>query len=325
MKREITGKVVKGLGGLYEVLCRNEDGAFVRYTCRAMGKLRRAGASGGSAVAEKEDKLLIGDTVTITQDTEMPDDLAISSIAERRNALIRPPLANLDVLLVVFAAATPAPAPETIDKLLAIAEYHRIEPVIVVTKCDLDRAEADRLVALYRGAGFPVFQTCVPTGEGVSPLAAYLETLLRGGKTAAFAGASGVGKSTLINAVLPGVCMQTGDLSRRIERGKHTTRRVEIFPIRENEPDAGYLCDTPGFSQLDFVRFDFFTLEDLESTFRDIAPYRGKCRYADCTHVGEGAEECAVSRAANEGKIAASRLDSYRTLYRILKEKKQYK
>ena len=147
---------------------------------------------------------------------------------------------------------------------------------------------------------------------------------LKNGKTAAFAGASGVGKSTLMNALFPNLTLATAEISHKIERGRHTTRHVEIFDI-DGTPDTGFLADTPGFSLIDFARFDFFTLEELLPTFREFLPYLGKCRYADCAHVGERAEECAVAAAAEEGIIPKSRLESYRSIWSVLKNKNQYK
>ena len=133
-----------------------------------------------------------------------------------------------------------------------------------------------------------------------------------------------MGKSTLVNRIFPGLQLATAEISEKIERGRHTTRHVELFEIGEGE-SAGYLADTPGFSLLDFERFDFFALSDLLSTFRDFAPYLGACRYSDCAHIGEGPAECAIARAAEEGRLAPSRLASYRSIYRVLKSKNEYK
>jgi ribosome biogenesis GTPase len=136
-------------------------------------------------------------------------------------------------------------------------------------------------------------------------------------------GASGVGKSTLMNALFPGLSLATQEISRKIERGRHTTRHVEIFDI-DTTPETGFLADTPGFSLIDFARFDFFSLDELLPTFRELLPFVGKCRFADCAHVGESAGECAVARAAEEGIIPPTRLESYRSIYRVLKSKTGY-
>jgi len=306
------GKVVKGLGGLYETRIVEEDGSVSRLCCRAKGVLRR-----------DEEKVLVGDNVRIDIASETPDGMVIAEIEPRRNSLIRPPLANLDYLFIVFAAKKPTPVLETVDKLIAIAEHNKIIPIVVVTKLDLSSSLAEEYRAIYEKAGYPAFVTSAELGDGVDALAEYIKQNVRGGKTAAFAGASGVGKSTLMNALFPSLSLATAEISKKIERGRHTTRHVEIFDI-EPSADTGLLADTPGFSLIDFARFDFFSLSDLAATFRDILPFAAECRYADCTHVGEGAEDCAVARAAAEGRISESRLDAYRAIYRVLKEKNNY-
>lgn len=301
------GKVVKGLGGLFEVRV-DEPTGVTRIACPAKGVLRR-----------DEEKVLIGDAVTVLIDKEVEGGTVISQILPRKNALIRPPMANLDYIFIVLAAAKPAPVPETVDKLTAIAVHNSITPVIVVTKSDLGDS-AESFAEIYRTAGFDTFVTSTETGEGVSELSAYIRQTVKDGKTAAFAGASGVGKSTLLNALFPELSLSVGEISRKIERGKHTTRHVEIFDIE----NGGFLADTPGFSLIDFSRFDFFPLDALLAAFPDISAHSGTCRYADCAHVGEGRDECAVALAMDEGKIAPTRLASYRSIYRTLKEKSQY-
>ena len=312
MITEKIGKVVKGLGGLYEIRVTGEEDRAGRSVCRAKGALKR-----------DEDKVTVGDTVRVRLDDSTPDGVVISEIFERRNLLIRPPLSNLDYLFIVFAAEKPSPVIETVDKLIAIAEHNSISPVVVITKSDLSDTAAGEYKAIYDGVGIPVFVTSSEDGEGIAMLSEYIRSRVSHGKTAAFAGASGVGKSTLMNTLFPGLALQTREISRKIERGRHTTRHVEIFDIGST-PDTGYLADTPGFSMLDFARFDFFSLDELLPTFRELLPYVGRCRFADCAHVGEGAEECAVARAAEEGKIAPTRLESYRSIYRVLKNKINY-
>ena len=311
MTTEKLGKVIKGLGGLYETRVKTEDGIEI-YSCRAKGNLRR-----------DEEKLLIGDNVKITIDTDTPDGIVISDLLPRKNALIRPPMANLDYLFIVFAAAKPAPVLETVDKLIAIAEHNGISPAVVVTKSDVDTGEAEKLRKIYDLSGIPAFVTSASDGDGLLSLSEYIKANVRDGKTAAFAGASGVGKSTLMNAIFPNLSLATAEISKKIQRGRHTTRHVELFPISD-EKSTGFLADTPGFSLIDFARFDFFSLEDLVGAFREFGEHLGKCRYADCAHVGEGADECAVMRAVTEGKIAPSRLDSYRSIYKVLKNKNAY-
>ncbi len=303
------GKVVKGLGGLYETRVTEDDGSISRFACHAKGVLKR-----------DENKVLIGDNVKITVDDTTPDGIVISEIEERKNSLIRPPLANLDYLFIVFAAVKPSPVIETVDKLISIAEHNSITPIIVITKSDLSEDASEEYRDIYRLVGLPTFVTSSEASVGLGALSEYIKTNLKDGKTAAFAGASGVGKSTLMNSLFPDLSLATAEISRKIERGRHTTRHVEIFDI----DSGGFLADTPGFSLIDFARFDFFTLEELIPTFRDFAPYVGKCRYADCAHFGEGALECAVAKAVEDGEIAASRLNSYRAIYEVLKSKKTY-
>ncbi len=310
MEKIVNGKVVKGLGGLYEVRCF-ACGAPVRFSCRARGVFRHA-----------EEKVTVGDLVRVRYEDGDPENTAvISELLPRRNCLIRPPISNLDYLFCVIAAARPAPVLETLDKLLAIAEHNRIEPVVIVTKADFGEEECRRYAAIYRDAGIPVFCVSSEDGSGVEELRSYLAANVRGGKCAAFAGASGVGKSTLLNTLFPHLKLATNTISARIERGRHTTRHVELYEVGD-EADCGFLADTPGFSMLDFMHFDFFALEDLFDAFREFTPYRGQCRFSDCTHTGEGAAECAIARAVQEGRIAPSRHESYKTLYRILKQKK---
>ncbi len=310
MIKEIKGKVVKGLGGLY--VTRIVDGDAVSYlSSYAKGNLKR-----------DDEKILIGDNVIVTLDEDTPDSVVISEILPRRNSLIRPPLANLDYLFIVFAAKKPSPVLETVDKLIAIAEHNRIEPVIVVTKEDMSPSVADEYVELYRKVGLPAFSTSSHSRFGLDELSSYINEHIKNGLSAAFAGASGVGKSTLMNALFPNLTLATAEISRKIERGRHTTRHVEIFDIGEGV-GSGLLADTPGFSLIDFERFDFFELDELADTFRELRPFLGKCKYSDCSHVGEGSDECAVMRAVLNGEIAESRLESYRSIYRILRRKSQ--
>lgn len=311
MATEKYGKIVKGLGGLYEVRTA-EDGKAARLVCRAKGSLHR-----------DEEKLFIGDEVTVTVDEDTPDGVVISAVKERKNSLIRPPVSNLDYLFIVFAAKKPSPVLETVDKLISIAIHNRIEPVVIITKSDLSVDGSAEYLEIYKGLGIPAFVTSSLSGEGVDEVKKYVSDNIKDGRSAAFAGASGVGKSTLMNALFPHLALATSEISKKIERGRHTTRHVEIFDI-EDRINTGYLADTPGFSLIDFARFDFFSLEELEETFPEIYAYKGKCRYADCSHVGESASECAVMAAVNEGKIPASRLESYRSIYRVLKSKKSY-
>ena len=244
----------------------------------------------------------------------------IDRVAERKNALIRPPIANIGRLFIVVAAASPDPIFLNIDKLTTIAEQNGIATVVVATKRDLDEKKADEIARIYESAGFPVFKT--GNGDGPEELKEYIERNCVSG-ISAFAGASGVGKSTLFNRLFPSLDRETQEVSAKIGRGRHTTRTVDLFATEELfGVKGGYIADTPGFSLLDFESFDFCTLEDLPYTFPEFVPLLGTCRYTKCTHRKE--EGCAIIGAMNEGRIEKTRHDSYAELYRQLKEKPIY-
>ena len=251
-------------------------------------------------------------------------DWVIDSVEPRRSLMIRPPVANLDYLFAVIPCAAPEPDLLTADKLTVIAENYGIECVIAVNKADLDPRRADELREIYGKAGLKAFPLSAATGEGVDALRDYLCAISRSGTegshvSGAFAGVSGAGKSTLMTALFPDLKLATGSVSRKIERGRHTTRHVELFPVRmgtERGDDAGgvfWLADTPGFSMLDFTRFDFFPYDELASSFREFDDCLGKCRYTKCTHLRE--EGCAVLEKLRAGGIAESRHDSYVRIY----------
>lgn len=304
MSQLIKGRIVALLGGLYTV--RVQDGEDHReISCRARGIFRHSNTSP-----------LVGDIVTLDV-SDGEENAIIEKILCRKNSLIRPPLANLDVVFVTMAAKSPAPMPDMTDKLTAILEHNDITPVVVIGKCELDRENAEVLRDTYVKAGYDVFVLSCVTGEGIDDIKNYVDTRLDG-KIAAFAGASGVGKSTLMNKLFPDLVLDTGDVSRKTARGKHTTRAVNLFPIGEN----AFLADTPGFSMLDFERFDFFDLEDLPLCFPEINGRIGECRYTKCTHRKE--EGCAIVEAVNSGEIAKTRHESYVLLYDILKNKHKW-
>ncbi len=319
MEYRVTGKIIKGVGGLYYVRPDGEEGTQTLLPCRARGKFRHAGIS--PLVGDRV--VLLGDAASAEKARQTPDktELVIQDILDRRNALIRPPLANLDVIFVSMASAFPSPILSTVDKLISIAEFNGIEPVIVVGKSELDPGSTERLVSLYRGAGFTVFPLSAKNGDGVDAIAAYIRQSLAG-KTAAFAGASGVGKSSLLSRLFPERSIETGEISRKIERGKNTTRHVELFDY-DCEGGIGYIADTPGFSLLDFVRFDFFGKDDLPETMREFRPLLGTCRYKKCTHQKE--EGCAIVEAVKRGEIAPSRHASFLEMYDSLKDKHEWK
>ncbi len=324
------GKIIQGIGGLYTIKTAPAsttptplDGMTI--SCRARGVFRHEGTT-----PLPGDEVLIGyeDTaLKLSEDgsylpAEDGSGIRIEDILPRKNALIRPPMANLEVLFVSMAAAKPAPLLPTVDKLISIAEHNRIEPVIIVGKSDLSPKHAAELQALYQKAGFASFCVSCETGDGIEAVADYIRTHARD-KLSAFAGASGVGKSTLMNRLFPSLSRLTGDISQKNARGRHTTREVTLFSLSDLWPDCpdagGYIADTPGFSLLDFTRFDFFEKDDLPATMRDFAPYLGKCRWADCTHLKE--EGCAILQAVRRGDIAPSRHESFVTIYNDLKDK----
>lgn len=299
----VTGRAVKGLGGRFEIL--GDDGGT--YVCRAKGALKRDGG-----------KLQIGDRVRLRIGDTATDDVVVDAILPRKNSLIRPPISNVDCIWLVIAAKDPDFAPDTADKMLAIAEHNGIAPAVIVTKCDLDGKAAEEIAKIYEKAGYPVFPVSSQTGEGIENVKKHIHSALQGGRIGAFAGASGVGKSTLIGLLFPTLERETGDVSQKTGRGRHTTRSVELLSLPDTD---GFLADTPGFSLLDFERFDFFPLEELPASFPEIAAHLGHCRYVDCTHVKESAEDCSVRRALAEGKIAGSRHESYASLREVLLKK----
>ena len=306
------GKILKGVGGLYSVvLLEDPDKKEIR--CRARGSFRHAHITP-----------LPGDYVILSYDDSTPDGedgkFVIDEIVDRKNALIRPPMANLDFLFVTMAAASPAPILSTVDKLISIAEHNNIEPVIVITKQELDEKKAEELYRLYSSCGFNTFMLSAVDNIGISPLDSFIKENLAT-KTAAFAGASGIGKSTLLNRLFPDLNLSTSQISRKIERGRHTTREVNLFPLSDDR-DCGYIADTPGFSMLDFKRFDFFEKEDLPLTMREFAPYINSCKYSKCSHTKE--EGCAVLEAVKDGIIPKSRHDSFLELYEVLKSRKKW-
>ena len=295
--------------------------------CRAKGAFRHAGLTplpGDDVIVGYDESALVDKDSCITA-AEDGSGLRIEDILPRRNVLIRPPMANLEYLFVSMAAASPAPLLPVVDKLISIAEHNRIEPIVIVGKSDLDPDRAEHIRQIYAHSGFDTFVVSCERSEGVDAVLDYMKAKLDG-KIAAFAGASGVGKSTLMNALFPSLARMTGEISQKNARGRHTTREVTLFPLSDLLPDSGvsggYIADTPGFSMLDFVRFDFFDKDDLPHTMREFAPYLGKCRYTDCTHTKE--QECAVLEALRRGDIEPTRHESFVSMYLDLKDKRPW-
>ncbi|HIV68045.1 MAG TPA: ribosome small subunit-dependent GTPase A [Candidatus Butyricicoccus stercorigallinarum] len=293
MKTE-TGRILKGIGGFYYV--RTPSGVV---ECKARGRFRKA-----------EGKPVIGDRVTV----ELQDDGTgyMMSIEPRRNQLMRPAVANVDQIVVVCCAAPPKTETLLIDKVTAIAAHKGIEALVVINKCDLDAG--DRLHQIYTQAGFSVFRVSAETGEGVAALRAALA-----GRVSAFAGNSGVGKSSLLNCIDPDFQMKTGAISPKTARGRHTTRHVELVEL----PDGGYIADTPGFSAFDTEKMDLILKEDLQYAFREFEPYLNQCRFTGCAHVKETG--CAVRAAVEAGDIPRERHESYCKLYESVRDLKEWK
>ena len=327
MEYRTHGKILKGVGGLYTIrlVVEKAHSALFDTPSPLASSLITCSASG--SFRHNHIKPLVGDNVelvytehSLAENDAKNKDIRISDILDRKNELIRPPMANLDVMFISMAAASPAPVLPTIDKLICIAEHNNIEPVIIIGKCDLAPDYAKELQAIYQKAGYEAFVLSAKTGEGTEAIREYVNTRLDG-KTSAFAGASGIGKSTLLNALFPNLSLTTNTISVKIQRGRHTTRHVELYPVSERQ-NSGYIADTPGFSLLDFERFNFFDKEDLAYNMREFRDYIGECRYTKCSHTKE--EGCAILEAVREGKISKSRHDSFLEIYAALKNKNKW-
>ncbi len=290
---ELTGLIRKGIGGFYYV-----EAADALYTCTARGRFRKEHVSPSA-----------GDKVRFSLGEDGTG--AIEEILPRKNFLVRPPVANLDRLFVVSSVREPFPDALVIDKTIAAAEMRDIEPVVVFTKTDLKGCA--ELKSAYDTAGIPCVVASSVTGEGVEEVRALLA-----GKVSAFTGNSGVGKSTLLNALFPELQLKTGEISQKLGRGRHTTREVELYKFG---PDS-YVADTPGFSTFDAERYQLTDKEQLAWAFREFRPYLGECMFTSCSHTCE--KGCAVLSALKEGKIAQSRFDSYIAMYQEIKDVKQW-
>ena len=257
-------------------------------TCRGRGSLRRTGESP-----------LTGDMVEISVEKGKG---MVEKILPRKNRFIRPAVANVDALVVFAANANPVTEPFLIDRVAAIAGDQDVSVYICVNKCDLD--PATELVRIYENAGFSVIRASAETGEGVEAL----RQLLRG-KLTAFTGNTGVGKSSMLNALCPGLRLATGEVSEKLGRGRHTTRHVELFCLGEDT----FVADTPGFSSFDTEQMDVLLKENLQYTFPDFAPYLGQCQFHDCSHRAEPG--CRVRQAMDAGQVERTRYESYLRLY----------
>ena len=283
MTEKTEGRILRSLSGFYDV---QTPGGLI--TCRARGILRKAGNSP-----------LTGDLVEISVEKGKG---MVERILPRKNHFIRPAVANVDALVVFAANVNPVTEPFLIDRVAAIAGDQNVDVYLCVNKCDLD--PAFDLVRIYRHAGFPVICTSAETGEGVAELRALLE-----GKLTAFTGNSGVGKSSILNRLAPELKLETGEVSEKLGRGRHTTRHVELYRLGEDT----YVADTPGFSSFDTDQMELILKENLQYAFPDFGRFIGKCRFDDCSHRKE--PDCAVRAAVEAGGIEKSRYESYLKLY----------
>lgn len=284
----LTGTIIKAIGGLYTV--ESPSGVF---DFRARGIFRNRGQSP-----------MVGDRVQVKNGV-------IDQLLPRKNNLIRPPLANLDQLLFVVSMYKPAPNLLLLDKFIAIAEYKQITPILVVTKADLE--DPAPLVEIYQKAGIPVYVVEYAIPRTVDAVAACLR-----GKVSAFTGNSGAGKSTLLNAIDASLQLETGSISEKLGRGRHTTRHAQLYPVQ----GGGYVADTPGFSTFETNQYDIIRKEELAGCFREFVPYLGQCRFQDCSHTAE--RNCALRQAVEDGEIPRSRYESYCRMFEEAKELKEW-
>mgnify|MGYP005759317261 FL=1 len=293
---EMKGKIIKGIAGFYYV----DDGAGTVVQCRAKGVFR-----------SRKVKPLVGDNVEFDLTDEKDLEGNVTEILPRKNALIRPAAANVDQALVVFALSHPDPNLNLLDRFLVMMEAQQVPVIICFNKADLaDEKEEEKYRLIYEPAGYQVMFTSVREKTGVEAVREKLT-----GKTTVFAGPSGVGKSSLTNELFPEAAMETGSISRKIQRGRHTTRHTELFSLG----NGTYMMDTPGFSSM---YIEDMEAADLKSFFPEFARWEDECRFLGCVHMGETV--CGVKAAAERGEIAASRYENYRLMYQELKDKRRY-
>ncbi len=283
MAEKQTGRIIRSLSGFYDV--QTPNGVI---TCQGRGILRKQGQTP-----------LTGDIVQITAEKGKG---MVERILPRNNRFVRPAVANVDALVVFAANVNPVTEPFLIDRVSVIAGDQNVPVYICINKCDLDPAVD--LVRIYENAGFSVIRASAETGEGVE----HLRQLIRG-KLTAFTGNTGVGKSSMLNALCPELHLATGQVSEKLGRGRHTTRHVQLYCLEENT----YVADTPGFSSFDTEQMDVLLKENLQYAFPDFAPHLGQCRYHDCSHRAEPG--CCVRDAVEAGSIEKTRYDSYLRLY----------
>lgn len=290
---KLIGIITKITGGFYYV----EADARV-YECKARGVFRKKGCTP-----------LVGDYVTI----EVPEGdgyCSIESIRERKNSLVRPALANLDTLVIVSSVVEPTVNTYIIDKMICAAVDKGIEPVVVFSKTDLKAC--DEYLEIYKKANIKAIEYSSITNKGLDEIKEVLK-----GKISAFSGNTGVGKSTLLNALFPNLELKTGEISDKLGRGRHTTRTVELF-----ECFGGYVADTPGFSTVDLDRYEIIRKDDLQYCFPEFSSYIGECKFTSCAHLCE--KGCAVIEAVDNGEISKSRHDNYVRMYNEVKDIKDW-
>lgn len=290
---KIDGIIIKGIGGFYYV----EAADGIIYECKARGVFRK-----------EKITPLAGDRVEISVDENNKN--SIDKIYERRNMFKRPPIANVDKLVIVSSVCDPRPNLLIIDRLSAVAVYKNVEPIIVFTKNDLQ--SADKYIEIYKNAGFKTFAVSNETGEGIGEIKAVIEN-----GVCVFTGNSGVGKSSLINRMYPDFALETGEISKKLGRGRHTTRHVELLKINN-----GYIADTPGFSSLDFESNDLIKKDELAFCFPDFSDYIDSCKFSTCAHVND--KGCRLIEAVNNGDVMRSRHESYVTMYNEVKDIKDW-
>ena len=285
---KLTGLIVKAISGFYYI-----EAADTLYECKARGAFRKKGISPA-----------VGDRAVITVFDD--NTVAVEEILPRRNYIIRPPLANLDRLFIVAAAAEPSPSTLIIDKITAVAADKGIEPVIIFTKSDL--ADCGELIDIYNSAGIKALSYSIKDGNGSDEIKGLLK-----GKISAFTGNTGVGKSSLLNSLFPVLDIETGEISRKLGRGRHTTRHSELYKV-----GGGYVADTPGFGTVDIERYEVVQKDALAYCFPEFEKYLTKCRFTSCSHTCE--KGCAVLEAVKDGVISESRHASYVAMYNEVKD-----
>ena len=290
------GKIIKGIAGFYYIYA--EDGNV--YECKAKGIFRKDNF-----------KPLVGDNVEITVLDEEEKEGSVTSILPRRNSLIRPAVANVDQAFLIFAMENPKPNFLLLDRFLIMMKQQEIPAVICFNKKDVgEKEEMEKLYEIYTGCGYRVVLSSTYEGEGMDEIHEILK-----GKTTVVAGPSGVGKSSITNCMQGEVQMETGEISKKLKRGKHTTRHSQVIPVEKNT----FLVDTPGFSSLYLTDMKE---EELRDYFPEFVMYEPQCRFQGCMHIHEPG--CAVKKALSEGKISQQRYDNYLALYEELKEKRRF-